>query len=425
MRDGERIRAAREAAGLSQEDLSRLLAESAGREPRDGPGRNQVYRWETNKRSPRKWRPHVESVLGIRFSGYGGLTAEADEQPRETIPGPVEQDDGDDPMKRRSLLRGALAAGMTGPAAAALTAARTDLDSALSDQAADLSFWESTAERYGFGYNGNPPTDVLSDLIVDLAELKPLLDSSQTVAARASLCRVAAQMAGMTAVVLHDLGHHRESTRWFHTAGRAAAESKDDALHAWVLGREAMVPLNFGAPAVARDLAERARTLSGDTPSAATALACAVAARAYAANGNRDEALAAVTEAERIMERLAPEQAANTWFGYPEQKHHVHLSQALTLLGETQRAYAEQDRALELSRSPSVMTRALIAIDRASCLASEGELEEAACVATEAYGQLPTSYRGGLTRARAQAVYQSVRRVPSAEQLRDALAAAA
>jgi hypothetical protein len=329
-------------------------------------------------------------------------------------------------MKRRSLLRGALAAGMTGPAAAALTAARTDLDSALADEAtADLSFWESTAERYGYGYGGNPPADVLSDLVVDLAELKPLLDASQTVDARTRLCRVVAQMAGMTAIVLHDLGHHRESTRWFHTAGRAADESKDDALHAWVLGREAMVPLNFGAPAVARDLAERARTLSGDTPSAATALACAVAARAHAASGNRDEALAAVTDAERIMERLAPEQAAKTWFGYPEQKHHVHLSQALTLLGETHRAYAEQTRALELSRSPSVMTRALIAIDRASCLASDGELEEAARVAAEAYGQLPASYRSGLTRARAQAVYQSVREAPSAEQLRGALAAAA
>jgi hypothetical protein len=121
------------------------------------------------------------------------------------------------------------------------------------------------------------------------------------------------------------------------------------------------------------------------------------------------------------MERLSSEQAANTWFGYPEQKHHVHLSQALTLLGETQRAYAEQGRALELSRSPSVMTRALIAIDRAICLASDGESEEAARVATEAYGELPSPYRSGLTRTRAQAVYQSVRNTPAAEQLREAL----
>jgi tetratricopeptide (TPR) repeat protein len=329
-------------------------------------------------------------------------------------------------MKRRSLLRGALAAGMTGPAAAALTAARTDLDTALSDRAAgDLSFWESTAERHSYGYSGNPPTDVLSDLLVDLAELKPLLAVSQTVAARTRLCRVVAQMAGMTAIVLHDLGNHRESARWFHTAGQAADESEDDALHAWVLGREAMVPLNFGGSAVANELAERARALSGSTTSAATALACAVAARAYAASGNRSDALAAVTEAEQIMERLSTEQSGNTWFGYPEQKHHVHLSQALTLLGETQRAYAEQTRALELSRSPSVMTRALIAIDRAACLASDGESEEAARVAAQAYGELPPSYRSGLTHSRTQALYQSVRTTPAAEQLRDVLSTAA
>jgi hypothetical protein len=125
------------------------------------------------------------------------------------------------------------------------------------------------------------------------------------------------------------------------------------------------------------------------------------------------------------MERLSSDQTVNTWFGYPEQKHHVHLSQALTLLGETQRAYAAQTRALELSKSPSVMTRALIAIDRATCLAHDGEREEAAHVAADAYGQLPASYRSGLTRARAQAVYRAVRDVSAAEQLQSVLETAA
>ncbi|MFF4139038.1 hypothetical protein ACFY1B_48360 [Streptomyces mirabilis] len=41
----------------------------------------------------------------------------------------------DDPMKRRNLLRGALAAGLTAPALAALTAARTDVDQTLSPDA--------------------------------------------------------------------------------------------------------------------------------------------------------------------------------------------------------------------------------------------------------------------------------------------------
>ncbi|MFJ9612639.1 hypothetical protein [Streptomyces noursei] len=125
------------------------------------------------------------------------------------------------------------------------------------------------------------------------------------------------------------------------------------------------------------------------------------------------------------MDRLTPQQAADTWFGYPEQKHHVHLSQALTILGETKRAYATQARALELSRSPSLMTRALISIDRASCLAHDGEPEEAARVAAQAFGELPAAYRTGLTRTRALALYRTIRTSPGAGQLRDVLDASA
>ncbi len=327
-------------------------------------------------------------------------------------------------MKRRNLL-GALAAGMTGPTAAAVAATRADLDLTLSGDGADLGFWESTVARYGHGYSGHPPADVLANLVAELVELNPLMAASQTVAARARLCRVAAQMAGMIAIILHDLGDHRESARWFHSASRAAGESGDTDTHAWVLGREAMVPLNFGAQAVAIELAEKARALAGERPSSAAALACAVAARAYAASGRREEALAAVDHADRIMDQLPAAQSVSSWFGYPEQKHRVHLSQALTILGETQRAYAEQERALELSASPSVMTRALIAIDRASCLAKDGEPEEAARVAADAYDELPPSYRSGLTLARAFAVYRSVRGTHEGERLRDMLYAAA
>lgn len=202
-------------------------------------------------------------------------------------------------------------------------------------------------------------------------------------------------MAGMLAIVLHDLGNHREAHRWFATAGRAAQQSGDRLLHAWVLGREAMVPLNYGAPAAAAKLADQARHLVSESPSAAAALAAAVAARAYAIGGDRDKALGAVTDVERLADRLSPQQRADTWFGYPMQKHQVHMSQALTHLGETRRAYEAQAAALELSRAPSLMTRALIAIDQASCLAHDGDREGAVHVATRAYGGLPASYRNG------------------------------
>ncbi|MCX4586320.1 hypothetical protein [Streptomyces sp. NBC_01481] len=115
-----------------------------------------------------------------------------------------------------------------------------------------------------------------------------------------------------------------------------------------------------------------------------------------------------MTAVEELVEQLSPQQRVNTWFGYPTQKHYVHMSQALTLLGQTSRAYEAQTRALDLSRAPSLMTRALIAIDRASCLAHDGERAQAAHVAAQAYGDLPASYRAGLTRTRAVAFYRAL-----------------
>ncbi|MEV6409518.1 hypothetical protein AB0M58_42550 [Streptomyces bobili] len=77
------------------------------------------------------------------------------------------------------------------------------------------------------------------------------------------------------------------------TSAQAAAESGGDQLHAWVLAREAMVPLNYGAPKAAAGLAERARHVAGHRPTAAAVLAAAVAARAYALNHQGEQARAA------------------------------------------------------------------------------------------------------------------------------------
>jgi transcriptional regulator with XRE-family HTH domain len=401
--------------GISYNKISEACGIKAERVSQIASGRRTVTMMAT-----------IERIAdGLRIGGRHLGLAERPWEQQAPRSAPQETHDGDDPMKRRALLRGALASGITGPAVAALTGARHDLDTALTGHpTTDLSYWESTAERYSYGYGGQAPTDVLAGLLAECAELRPLLAAPQTISARTGLCRVTAQLAGMTAIVLHDLGEHREAHAWFHSAGRAAQEA-DPHLHAWVLAREAMVAVNYGAPSAAAALAERACGLAGKHPSAASALAWAVAARAHAASGNRDNALPALHQADQLMEQLPVSDAADTWYGYPEQKHHVHASQVCTLLGETQRAHAAQQRATELSRRPSVMTRALLGVDRAACLAHDGEPTEAAIVAADAYTTLPASYRRGLTQIRARAVYDTVRDTPEAAHLRHALTPAA
>ncbi|MDX2855186.1 hypothetical protein [Streptomyces scabiei] len=350
----------------------------------------------------------VERIAGgLRIPGaLLGLAAQPWE---DTAVLSTESDHGEDPMKRRNLLRGALAAGLTAPAIAALTAARTDVDQTLSpDVPQDLADLEAAAESYGYGYHGQAPTRVLADLVTDFTTLRPLLAVPQPAPVRARLCRTAGQMAGMTAIVLHDLGSRRESRAWFATATRAAAESGDPQLRAWVLAREAMVPLNYGAPRAAAHLAEQARRFAGTRPTAAAVLSAAVAARAYALNHQSEQARQALADADALMERLPEGERSDTWLTYGEQKHHVHLSHAFTTLADTRRANESQQRALELSAPTSTMTRTLLTIDAAACSHHDGDTEQACRRTVDALTALPVDYRTGLVRRRALDLYEAI-----------------
>ncbi|MFE2640100.1 hypothetical protein ACFXKF_36050 [Streptomyces scopuliridis] len=302
------------------------------------------------------------------------------------------------------------------------------MDQALTTTASgDLDNWEESVEQYSYGYRGRPPTDVLAGLAADIDGLRPMLDRPLPVPERTRLCRSAAQLAGMTAIVLHDLGDRSEAKRWFATGGKAAAESGDRSLHAWVLARHAMVPINFGAPQAAAELAEQARRIVGSHPTAAAALSAAVAARAYALTGRHEQAEGAIADAERFATRLSPRQRADTWFGYGEQKEHVHLSHALTTLGSTRRARESQTRALELSSPTSSMTRGLLRLDAATCWHRDGDTEQACRAATAALADLLPGWRTGLTRTRAVELYRMIpaqdHHEPAARELRDALSA--
>ncbi|MFJ3520691.1 MULTISPECIES: hypothetical protein [unclassified Streptomyces] len=99
----------------------------------------------------------------------------------------------------------------------------------------------------------------------------------------------------------------------------------------------------------------------------------------------------------------------------------MHLSQAYTLLGDTRAAYRAQDDALDLTSSPSVMTRALIAMDTAACLRVDGDPSAAEAMAAAVYDRLPPAYRSGLVHSRAQLLHRNLDGAPR-RLLGDALA---
>ncbi|WP_316521742.1 hypothetical protein [Kitasatospora brasiliensis] len=108
------------------------------------------------------------------------------------------------------------------------------------------------------------------------------------------------------------------------------------------------------------------------------------------------------------------QEAADTWFGYPEQKHHMHLSQAYMLVGDTGSAYQAQEEALALTDSPSVTARALPAVDTAKCLRVDGDPTGAAEMAPGVWERLPAAYREGLIRSRTETLHRQLTGRPHA-----------
>ncbi|MEV0875915.1 transcriptional regulator [Streptomyces sp. NPDC049950] len=396
---GALLRSIRERAGRTRDQQAKVVQQAQGGRWFDW---ENIKRWELEKRLPvPDWHETIARAYGLSVADVQRAVAASRQHRRSQR---REKED----VKRRSFF-GVAAAVVGTTALPGIAQAREGIDGALTGSGAgDLAYLESAFERHRGGYHGRAPDDVLSEMQADLDLLGQVLNQPHPAGARADLARTAAGIAGLVAIVQHDRGDKGDAFRWFATAEKAARESGDRRMTAWVLARHAMVPLNYGAPEAAVRIASRARRAAGRTPTAAGALAAAVTARSLAAIGDLRGARLAVTDVRNLVERLDGQETADTWFGYPGQKHFVHLSQAYTLLGDTEAAYSAQDDALDLTDSPSVMTRALIAMDTAACLRLDGDPSASAEMAAGIFDRLPAPYRGGLIRSRAEALHQAL-----------------
>ncbi|UGQ09240.1 transcriptional regulator [Yinghuangia sp. ASG 101] len=401
---GAMLREIREAAGLTREEQA-LLLQKARADAWFDP--ENLKRWETERRLPvPRWHPLLAVVYGRSEEEVTRAVAVSRRWRRQQRASGGEKEDGT--VKRRQFLGAAAVAAGVG-ALPGIAEAHEGINTALSGaDSGELTYLEGAFERHRGGYRGRPPAEVLTHMRADLDLLREVLGRPYPARSRAELARTAAGISGLVAIIQHDRGEQRDSHGWFTTAARAARESGDRHMLAWILARHAMVPLNYGAPRAAAELAGQARAEAGQTPTAAAALGAAVAARALAAAGEHEGAFEAVADARAIAEHLDAAQTADTWFGYPQQKHHVHLSQAYTLMGRTREAYTEQESALALTRSPSVMTRALLAMDTAMCLSADGDSTGAVDKAVDVWQQLPEAYRVGLVRSRAYALHETL-----------------
>ncbi|MFE4977885.1 hypothetical protein ACFRAR_38000 [Kitasatospora sp. NPDC056651] len=222
------------------------------------------------------------------------------------------------------------------------------------------------------------------------------------------------------------MGEHREARAWYRVAQLAAEETRDRALRAWLVAREAVIPFYYGAPAGAAELAEQARVLAGSTVCATAAWAPALKARALARLGRPEEARAAMVLAERAFARLGAEHTADLAYGYTERQLRWHIGSMYTTLGDIKRAQPSLDQALGLYAPTQYLDRALIALDQADGLMRAGEIGSGAQTSMLAIAALPDEHRTGIVLARAREVAAAVppraARLPLVADLREMLA---
>jgi tetratricopeptide (TPR) repeat protein len=292
-------------------------------------------------------------------------------------------------------------------------------------QEASLEDWELTVTRYGAATRDRAASTILSDLLADVGELRRTFAQCRSISGMRRLTRVAAHIAGLMCLTLIKLDERGAFRGWAATARVAALEAEDPQTYSWVLAQEAYGHFYSDDFPEAVRVARHAQTVAPKTPCVGSVLAAALEARALGVLGRADETHAALREAEAILMGLDDATVAASAFGYDEAQLRFHEGNALTHLGDTKAAWRAQERALALVPAADFMDRALTRLDRAVCLARDGDASAAASEALDTLMGLSPEQRRGIISRRAEQLVARLperRRAPStARELRDLL----
>lgn len=334
--------------------------------------RRTFDRWMKGDLTERGPRPDTARVLEYLFGmAVGQVFAQSDE-------GPTEGPDQAEAVRRR--LEGTLTSGHMNEAG--------------------LASWEETVAWHGRATRFRPEGDLLKDLRRDVDALSRALDQRQSLGAMRRLTRFSAQMAGLMSLVLVRQGDDHNANAWLRVARIAAEEAADSDVRAWILAEDAYALFYSGDLTGAARAARRAQVVSVQ-PTVGAALAAPLEARAHAVMGDRREAEAALGRAEEALAHLHGDQTAESAFGYNEAQLRFHQGNALTHLGQTDRAREAQQRALQLYPADEHLDRALIELDAAMCLLLDGEAAAAVDSTAATLRKLPAQHRSGIILTRA------------------------
>ncbi|WP_051752977.1 hypothetical protein [Streptosporangium amethystogenes] len=341
--------------------------------------------------------------------------------PRELLIQPIGLDlsaDGgeeDENVLRRTLLQLLAGSGIVldGQVLGSVESIRRRMDDTLVSATvspAMLDQWEESTIGFGRQYMNTPPLRLLCDVMLEFSAVRKAMERRQPVDLQERLCRMAAQLAGLSGMIMVNLGDHRLARSFFRTGRTAADETGDRALRAWVTAREALVPLYYGDPREALNLAKKSRDLAGQTPCAAQAMAPVVEARALAMMSGAgkkdvvDQAKRALSRARAAFSQMTAADQDDATFGYTERQLYFHQGDALVKLGQAMEADLILEQALTKYGPTDWLDPTFIKFDRAQCKILEGDVDEALEIAQSTISGLDEACRPDILMQRAHEV---------------------
>ncbi|MCX9190148.1 hypothetical protein C3Y87_01710 [Carbonactinospora thermoautotrophica] len=353
--------------------------------------------------------PSSVPAAALRLQLASGAEVQPNGQGRESARRDLDPEEDD--VRLREILHNA-GVGLSNRVLQIVESVRRRMDGTLAAATVDSNFlegMEEAARHHGYAFHTMPPLPLLCDVVLDFSEVQQHLSRRQPTDFQIRLCRITAELAVLAGTVLVDLGDHREARNWFRTARTAADETGDRSLRAWVRAREAVVFLYHGRPPeIALEVAQHAEAIAGNTRCAASAMAPALAARAFARMGRTEEARRALYRAESAFALLDEAETRNTIYGYPEKQLRFHEATTLTQINDSRRAYQAQQRALSLYPPTEHVTPTLIRLDRAACLIHDGDPAGGFRFAGQALLDVAEEYRTPLVMSRARELLAAV-----------------
>lgn len=235
------------------------------------------------------------------------------------------------------------------------------------------------------------PSAMLTRLLSDFEEVKSLIKQPIGRPFAMKLYEVAADLSVLVGDELMVLGRPADSQAWYTTAKAAAARTGSPQTRARALSLNALLYLYYGTPTKAVTLAQETHSLNVGGP--ATCLAASVEAFAQAQLGNELAARSALRHSKEVCRGQGQEDSI---FGFTERRQLFYRGRALVRIGGMPEARAALTDALSSYPLDVVGDPAVLRLDLAERLVTEGDLVEAAELAVSVLDELRPEHRAGL-----------------------------